>query len=344
LEVRAANSERQLRAVVTRLSDEQVKTAESIFALTSDPLAAVRWYLSNFRPQVVEKSIEAARDLFLEDRTPHISKVALRDYKRTLRDFIALHPDRQVHTIKTEEVQLFLTARQVGPKRFNNMRGDLNAFFAFCTSPARKWTTENPVACIAKFKVDRGIPEIITAQKAAELMAYVETYQGGPRSKLPAGCLVPYFALCLFAGLRPSVRDGEIRKLGDSPDVAKLVDTELGVIRITPEISKVGSVRQVKIRPNLAAWLARYPLEKFPLVMPGMQDRITEIRGKFGLSSDVLRHTYLSMHVARFKSLGEAALEGGNSEALTRKFYLNLVGEQDAGRFWQVVPLAAPSI
>jgi hypothetical protein len=169
-------------------------------------------------------------------------------------------------------------------------------------------------------------------------MRYVQAYRGGPRSKRPAGYLIPYFALCLFAGLRPSVRDGEIRKLGDSPDVAKLIDTKLGVIRITPEISKIGSVRQVKIRPNLGAWLSRYPLEKFPVTVPGMQDAITEIRRKFELSDDVLRHTYISMHVGKFKSLGEAALEAGSSEAMIRKHYLNLVGESDAARFWRIVP------
>jgi hypothetical protein len=38
-----------------------------------------------------------------------------------------------------------------------------------------------------------------------ELMAYVEGYQGGQ--------LVPFFALCLFAGIRPCLRSGEILKI-----------------------------------------------------------------------------------------------------------------------------------
>lgn len=340
LEVQALNSNGQIRAVITRLSDGQIRDAEAAFAsLGATSLqAAVQWYLNNYRPPVTETLLDTARDAFIADRTPHISKVALRDYKRTLRDFIAIYPQRSAHTVKTEDVQAFLTARKVGPKRFNNMRGDLNAFFVFCCSPARKWATENPVAAIAKFKIDRGIPEIITTKKAAELMAFVETYTGGSRSNLPPGCLVPYFALALFAGLRPSVKDGEIRKLGESPDVAKLVDVGLGVIRITPEISKTGSVRQVKIRPNLAAWLKRYPLEKFPIVVPNLQDMVTQVRRQFELGDDVLRHTMISSHVSAFKSLGEAALEAGNSEAMIRKHYLNLVAEQDAKRFWKIGP------
>src|SRR4051812_495181 len=98
----------------------------------------------------------------------------------------------------------------------------------------------------------------ISSRKAAELMEYLETYACGARANHEAGCLVPYFALCLFGGLRPACDDGEVRKLADSPDIEKLIDLKLGVIRIAPEISKVGFVRQVKIRPNLAAWLDRY--------------------------------------------------------------------------------------
>lgn len=44
------------------------------------------------------------------------------------------------------------------------------------------------------------------------------------------------------------------------------------------------------------------------------------------------------MHVAAFKSLGEAALEGGTSEAMARKHYFNVVSEADAAAFWSIEP------
>jgi hypothetical protein len=366
LEIEAANHGGQVRTILTRLTEAQIKTAETAFALTHDPLAAVQWYLANYKPPVAEMPIDKARDAFVADREPHVSKVALRDYKRTLRDFIAFSgkvwpddppeaPLRSVHTFKTEDVSRFLASRKtadeaapgglrpIGKKRFNNMRGDLNAFFSHCAHASRKWTMENPVAGIAKFKIARGLPEIITPEKAAELMAFLETYAGPERcrgEKRRPGCLVPYFALCLFAGLRPDVREGEVRKLADSPDCAKLINEALGVIRITPEISKVSAIRQVKIRPNLAAWLKRYPLEKFPIVVPNQQDMVSIVRAKFGLGDDVLRHTFISAHIAKWKSLGEAALEAGNSEAMIRKHYLNMLSEAQADAFWGIVPRA----
>lgn len=338
LEVEAANAASGTRAVNTRLTVAQVATAETLFSLTPDPFAAVQWYLVNYRPAVAEMPVETARDAFLADRTPHISTSALRDYVRTLKGLCALYPARAVHAFTATEIEAFLKAKASGPKRHNNMRSDLHAFFNFCMSVSRKWIRENPVAGTTKFKIARGIPEIITAEKAAALMEYVESYKCGDRCDHPAGFLAPYFALCLFGGIRPSVSDGEIRKLSDSADVDRLIDTRLGVVRITPEISKVGAIRQVKIRPNLAAWLARYPVKDFPIIVPNMLEKVSHVRKRFALTDDVLRHTYISAHVAKFQSLGAAALEAGNSEAMIRKHYLNMMSDADAEAFWGIFP------
>jgi hypothetical protein len=48
LEVKVANGAGDVRAVVTRLSELQVRAAETLFALTPDPLAAVQCYFANF--------------------------------------------------------------------------------------------------------------------------------------------------------------------------------------------------------------------------------------------------------------------------------------------------------
>ena len=46
------------------------------------------------------------------------------------------------------------------------------------------------------------------------------------------------------------------------------------------------------------------------------------------------------MHVAAFKSVGEAALEGGNTEAVLKKHYLNLATYTEGDEFWCIVPEA----
>jgi integrase len=144
---------------------------------------------------------------------------------------------------------------------------------------------------------------------------------------------VPYFSLCLFAGIRPGVPDGEITKL--KPEAVNLRE---GVIHIAAEVSKIREPRKITIQPNLAAWLRAYPLKKFPPVVGNFQQRARVLRKQFGLTHDVLRHTFISMFVAKFRSLGEAALQAGNSESIIRRHYLDLKTTTEAEAFFGIRP------
>jgi hypothetical protein len=48
------------------------------------------------------------------------------------------------------------------------------------------------------------------------------------------------------------------------------------------------------------------------------------------------------MHVAKFRSMGDTALQAGNSEAVIKKHYLNLVSPEEAYAFWQILPAHEP--
>ena len=131
---------------------------------------------------------------------------------------------------------------------------------------------------------------------------------------------------------------GEVWRLGQQANLEKFIDLGLGVIRITPELSKVKFMRQITIQPNLTEWLTKFPPSKFPIIPANARRMIQHVREKFELGDDVLRHTFISMHVARFKSLGDAALQAGNSETMIRRHYLNLVGAAEAEKFWNIAP------
>jgi hypothetical protein len=51
-----------------------------------------------------------------------------------------------------------------------------------------------------------------------------------------------------------------------------------------------------------------------------------------------MRHTYISMTIGAFRSVGDAALQAGNSEAVIRKHYLDLKSVEEADEFWHIVP------
>jgi integrase len=144
---------------------------------------------------------------------------------------------------------------------------------------------------------------------------------------------VPFFALCLFAGIRPCLRTGEILRL--QPASVKL---DANMIRIDGEVSKVREPRNVAIQPNLAAWLRAYPLKKFPIIPANLQHIREKVAEKFPLAHDVMRHSFISFFVAKFRSIGEAALQAGNSESIIRKHYLDLKTTEEAEEFFGILP------
>jgi hypothetical protein len=113
-----------------------------------------------------------------------------------------------------------------------------------------------------------------------------------------------------------------------------------GIIRIDGEVSKVREPRTIAIQSNLAAWLHAYPLKDFPIVPANLQHLREKVAEKCDLSHDVMRHTFISMFVGKYRSLGEAALQAGNSESIIRKHYLDLKSATEAG----IVPTRASNI
>ena len=154
------------------------------------------------------------------------------------------------------------------------------------------------------------------------------------------GCMVPYFALALFAGIRPDWKHGEMSKLKP-----KHIHMDTGVILIEPEVSKVKEKRAIKIQPNLSLWLEKYSPVRYPII-PTIRfpDMWAHVRNELKLTQNVLRHTYISMAVGSFRSVGDAALQAGNFESVIRKYYLDLVTTEQADRFWRIVPRGDESV
>ena len=341
-EVEAINGTSDLKPSVTHLSSEQLRQAEAAFKRLGERsiLAAVDWYLDTYRDTLTKLSVEVAYLQFMEDRRPHVRQSTIDDYTSSLKAFGVFTAKRPIPEIRGDDVESFLKSRELKGKSWNNTRADLSAFFTWCAKPPRKWITSNPVEEVNPMKIARGLPEIITVKQAADLMAFLETYQGAGKTPKSPGFLVPYFSLALFAGVRPAINEGELVRIGQITDNTRIVDLKTGVIRITPEIAKTKDVRQISIQPNLVKWLQRYPLKDYPILPANAYDEVTEVRKKFTLGHDVLRHTFISMHVCQFRSMADTALQAGNSESMIKKHYLNLVAPDDAKKFWAIVPKA----
>jgi integrase len=140
----------------------------------------------------------------------------------------------------------YLEHRRLCLKTFNNQRGILGTFFKFAFH--RGWVSENPILMIPNYRIRhrRTTARTFSAAQVGELMNYGETFDDGG--------WVPYFALCLFACIGPSIPDGEIARL--KPEDVRL---DAGMNHISAEVSKVRERRKIAIQPNLAAWMRAYP-------------------------------------------------------------------------------------
>jgi integrase len=143
------------------------------------------------------------------------------------------------------------------------------------------------------------------------------------------GVLTRYFAYLYFAGIRPD----ELKRLSSREN--ELVNLKTRTITIPANISKTRHERHVTISSNLAAWLASSP---GPIVPPNF-DRLTKLARKhFKLSHDEARHSFISYHVALHRSIGDAALQAGNSEAIVKRHYLNTHAQDEGRNFFRIVP------
>jgi Phage integrase, N-terminal SAM-like domain len=330
-ETELLNGGRKLHSIITVLSDEQLKEAEGCFSRLGDRYTlteAVDHFFRSYQAPDFKISLSEATLKFRGAMEGRVRERTLVQLKSTLGQFERFMDNCDLHEITPQQVESFLRSIRdkegVNPasrKTWNNYRGDLHQFFEWCVDKQRRWLSANPAADVTRFKIDRDHIEVLPIEKAKKLMEYVAGFKDGK--------LVPYFALALFAGVRPG---GELEKLAENP---QLVDLKNKVIRITPAVSKTGKSRQVKIRPNLRKWLERFSGE----IIPINSDReLKATRAEFKLGHDVCRHTFISMHIGAFKSFADAAIESGNSEKIIRDHYLNTSAADESKAFWRIEP------
>ena len=337
-EIQAEQNASGLHSVTTCLTVEQVRDAEAVFRRLEGRTGTLGHYvdfaLTNYRDPVRDMPLaEAAKEYLalreVDDKQGHLSHRQFTSFRCELRALEILFRGKTVAELTPAALTEFFKRGLASKKTYNNRRGLLSAFLKHCA--LKDWIATSPIDKVPYFRGvghRRGSALTLTAAQCTEIMDWAETNH--------KGALVPFIVLCLFAGIRPDLYAGEISKL--KPEHVRL---DTGVILIEPDVSKVRMKRTVTIQPNLAAWLRAYPLDRFPIWPRGFRRLRLEFREKFNLSHDILRHTFISMFVGKFRSLGEAALQAGNSESIIRKHYLDLKSTTEAEAFFGILPKKA---
>lgn len=305
------------RAVaLDRLDDTRRRILADL--LHADPtLARIREFLTAPAPSSVTVA-QAARECVAAKRAANPKS---RYNAATLERAAARLPqDIPVHHIAPADIEVAMTG---APRTRLNTHRAIRTFLRWCQRAGHLPAGPTAADRIETPRAPLGTPAILTPGELRAVLAIA-----------PPECL-PWLTLGAWAGIRTDelYRPNHPLQWGD-------IDIPAGIITIRPETSKVSRRRIIPILPPLAAALRAIgpavgriaPADREPT------KRQLRIVGEpiGGWRRNALRHSFLTYRSA-IVGTGQAALEAGNSEAITRRNYLDAT-TQDVAREWFDVP------
>lgn len=338
LEIAALNAAQSVTLKRTRLSDEQLAQAEAAIQKLEGTahtlIQAVDFLLRNWQPSAVAKTVKEASTEFIADKQAQkLRPRSVTDLRIRVNKLVKRHGQRLVSEIGIEDIKRIVAVPGHAARTQNGDRRALHTFFAWCVK--HNYCAANPVQKIDPARVEDKEPEILSLASVRTLLSAAMTYKDG--------LLVPYFALSLFAALRPA----ELERI-DWKDI----NMAGRLIVIKGEAAKLRQRRNVEMSDNLIAWLL--PYQRHPIVGQNWRrdfDAVRRMAGFAGRKSeaadgeklqewpdDVLRHIAISNHLAYHKHEGAAAAWAGNSPEVVQKHYKGLVTPTDATDYWSLTP------
>jgi integrase len=260
---------------------------------------------------------QAVDEVIANRRDAGLSKQYCGDLQFRLGRFVNAFGDRSVASITTKEIDAWLELLGVGSVTRNTFLRDVRTLYSF--SCKRNYCTENPASSATRAKEQSREVEVLSVEDARRLLT-----ASSPE-------MLPYWAIGLFAGLRPS----EIRHL-------QWADVDFEDALITVRSTKTGRKRFVKMQPNLLALLTPYRRDEGKVVSPvNFRRQYAQDKAAAGLSDwqvNGMRHSFGSYWHAQFNDINALAVQMGNSPEVIERHYRKAVRPKEAHRYWSTMP------
>lgn len=275
---------------------------------------AARYWAERHKSALSRVPLSEAWERFSAEASGRVGKRTLCQYRTSVARLRGAVGDAAyIGDISAETIEAML--RAATPYVRNDTRSALSVFFNWCV--AHGLLEESPVAAVRKAKIRRAPPGVFTVD---ETRAILDT------ARRVAPSTVAYFSLCLFAGVRPEealrLRPGAILN---------------GYVVLTAKETKTGDARTIPIAPNLAAWLAAYPV-------PDGGYSIREIKAVrtsvgFRWKQDGARHSYATYAFERQKDAAAVAATMGHvGTDVFYKHYRALAAPGSGEEFFSIEP------
>ncbi len=327
----ASDAEARAREIIGMARGGKVER----LAIDEDEYAEfLRWKATRKRPCPVPELVAS----FLKKKAEKgVTRHTLRDLRSALVPFAKSFAVK-ITDLTRDGVEKWLNSREVGPRRWNNMRAAIVALHRHARDydmlPAERTSVEK----IEKRKVKVSVLTYSPAQLCKLLAAVPADWQ-------------PLILLGAFAGLRPEEISPDTRyKSSTKPGIKwENILWEKNKIDVPAEVAKDRRRRFATLSETLREWL--YPLsgggKKTGLIAPRgyYPTLIAGWSAKSGVQwlSDALRHSYASYRLALTRDMASLCLEMGNSATMIHRHYLDLKHEDEAREWFAVLPKSAKS-
>lgn len=210
----------------------------------------------------------------------------------------------------------------------NNYRTALLAFFSYCKR--KGYVKENPVDKVSKIKETHKEPEVFTVSEIRNIL-----------NLSPEGSDIrTYIAIGAFGGLRLA----EAERL-----TWNKIDLKDKTITLDGTITKTSQRRIVKMSDNLVEWLLPYS-QKTNTDEKVLRKNFKNYLGNFKKINKIkwvnngLRHSSASYYLALIGDEYKTASQMGHNVKTLKTNYKGLVKEQDAIRYFNILPKPAKII
>ncbi len=228
-------------------------------------------------------------------------------------------PGLSVSAVSPGQIDAWLREQTISPVTRNNYRRHLSSAFGFARR--KGWCRANPCGDVSTASTPAQPVRILTPEQAEALL------------RVASPEIVAWFALGLFAGLRPM-------------EAARLSWSDIGntSIRIHATIAKTRRNRFVPVLDPLPEWLALAKRHRRGTI--GYSDtyfrRAAEAAGLRdpkggGWPADCLRHSFGSYRAVQI-SLTDLARDMGNSESIIISHYREVTDRETAEKFFSIRP------
>ena len=310
-------------------------------------LDAVTFYIEHLKAEEKKAktlTVEIMADKWLldkeNDKNKPIKERTLQGIKESINILKRAFGKLRLADITEEIVNDYLNGLKAGNIRKDNIRRLIGQFFNWCI--LKKHYDVNPAKNIEIYLPSKDIIEILEISKTQEIFKKLEEEKSFNE-------LIPFHSICIFAGLRPT--EAELLTWEN-------INIEAREITVLRDTTKVKETRIVKIENTLFHWLNEYRGNKkgFILNPVNRRKRLTKFRIALGYKytdgttkefinpsgvgwvSDIMRHTFASYWLGKYKDRAHLAEQMGNSLAVIKKNYRKAVSNTETEEFWNILP------